>query len=395
MASLFSMPRPRGKRNEDNLLGLSGDIGMTDSSFQRMGRAPVDELWAGRHSAALDDDLFDEAAQKAKEIRNDAIAEKESLLSGQPEFNKRAVERGWEIDTRRAISDETYLDVYPGHLNSLVEDPTFMYEFSDKDAKLTDMSEDLVKNGGAARLGQVFDHPELYKHYPEAQFIPVYYGDLEEISPNLRGAYAPSEGFPDQNLPQGQIYLNNTMPNQDFRETLLHELQHYIQNNEGWQNGGLPSPEMGLMYADALENKVDPTSPMAEQMSALPQAIREQSGEIMPFMQNEAMGIEMAGPAYLNITGEQLARDATERDKSGAQVVDYYDGPITGDGDEYVMWHYDDPTYTPARGSMNVRNVLQNEGLLGPYDFATGALKAGEKSSSDPYLEGYKSLLGL
>ena len=193
MASLFSMPRPRGKRNEDNLLGLSGDIGMTDSSFQRMGRAPVDELWAGRHSAALDDDLFDEAAQKAKEIRNDAIAEKESLLSGQPEFNKRAVERGWEIDTRRAISDETYLDVYPGHLNSLVEDPTFMYEFSDKDAKLTDMSEDLVKNGGAARLGQVFDHPELYKHYPEAQFIPVYYGDLEEISPNLRGAYAPSE----------------------------------------------------------------------------------------------------------------------------------------------------------------------------------------------------------
>ena len=174
------------------------------------------------------------------------------------------------------------------------------------------------------------------------------------------------------------------MPNQDFRETLLHELQHYIQNNEGWQNGGLPSPEMGLMYADALENKVDPTSPMAEQMSALPQAIREQSGEIMPFMQNEAMGIEMAGPAYLNITGEQLARDATERDKSGAQVVDYYDGPITGDGDEYVMWHYDDPTYMPARGSMNVRNVLQNEGLLGPYDFATGALKAGEKSSSDP-----------
>ena len=394
MASLFNMPRPRGRRNEpDNLLGLNGDIGMTDSSFRGMGRAPVDELWAGRHSAALDDELFDEASQKAKEIRDAAIEAKGSLLSGQPDFNKTNAEREWEIDTRRDISDETSLDVYPGHLNSLVEDPTFMYEFSDKDAKFTDMGEGLLKDGGSARLGQMLDHPELYEHYPEAQFIPVYNGDLKEMNPSLRGAYAPSGSFPGQDIPQGQIYLNTAMPNQDFRETLLHELQHYIQNNEGWQNGGMPSPEMGLMYADALENKVDPTSPRAAELSTIPQSIRDGSGEIMPFMQNEAMGMEMSNPAYTNITGEQLARDATERDKAGVQVTDYYDGPI--DGEEYLQWHNEDPSYRPSAGGMNLRSQLMKRGLLGEIDFNTGKLKAGKEAGYDPYVEGYRKLMGI
>ena len=388
------MPRQRGGR-EDNLLGmnLGSDVGMTDTSFQNMGRAPVNELWAGRHSAWIDDKLFDEASEEAKKIRNAAIAEKESLLSSQPEFNKINAERQWEIDTRRDISDETMLDVYPGHLNSLVDDPTFMFEFSDKDARFTGMNDQLIKEGGVARLGQVFDHPELYKHYPEAQLIPVVYEDLAESAPGARGAYAPSSLFPGQDIPQGQIYLNNAMPNQDFRETILHELQHYIQQNEGWQNGGMPSTEMGFMYADALENKVDPTSPRAAEISGIPQHFREQSGEIMPFMQNEAMAMELARPSYQYITGEQLARDATERDKAGIQVTDYYDGPI--DGEEYSQWHHDDPTYQPSPGSMRVRDFMDERGILGIVDFDTGKLRDGEEPAFDPYLSSYKSLLGL
>ena len=271
MASLFNMPRPRGKRNDDDLLGISGDIGMTDSSFRGMGRAPVDELWAGRFSAAIDDDDFDERSEYAKSLRNRALELKqEHYIDGQPEFNKRPSERKWEQDARVLIADETGLDLYPGHLNSNVNNPVFMQEFSDSGAKFKEGAFERMASGEAGLLGDVFDHPELFRHYPEAQALPISYRDLGDDS--LLGSYMPAaaiegiyeEGDPAAKLNQGVISLNSAIDDPEKqRETLLHELQHYIQGVEGWQNGGMPSADLGFKYADALENNVDPTSPNA------------------------------------------------------------------------------------------------------------------------------------
>ena len=401
MASLFNMPRPRGKRNEDNLLGLSGDIGMTDSSFQGMGRAPVNELWAGRFSAAVDDDDFDERAKHAKEIRDGAIGVKQKhYLDGQPEFNQMPAERGWQADARDAIFDETGLDLYPGHLNSNVENPVFMEEFSDADAKFKEGAFERMAAGKANLLGDVFDHPELYRHYPEAQALPISYRDLENDS--LLGAYYPAssvapmykEGDPAAKVNQGVISLNSAISDPESqRETLLHELQHYIQGVEGWQNGGMPSADLGHKYADALENNVDPTSPNAKAISEIPKNIREQSGEVMPFMQREAMAQTLAYPAYENLTGEQLARDATARDKAGVQMVDYYRGPT--DGNEYGNWHPEEATNVPLAGAINARKMMQDEGLLGIVDWETEKVLEGTEWDEDPYLERYQSLFNL
>ena len=46
MASLFNMPRPRGQGQRQPARQVATSL-MTDSSFQGMGRAPVDELFAG------------------------------------------------------------------------------------------------------------------------------------------------------------------------------------------------------------------------------------------------------------------------------------------------------------------------------------------------------------
>lgn len=399
MASLFNMPRPRGKRNEDNLLRLSGDIGMTDSSFQGMGRAPVDELWAGRFSAAIDDDDFDERAEYAKRLRDGAIgAKEEHYIAGQPEFNRLPSERQWETDARTLITDETGLDLYPGHLNSNVKNPVFMQEFSDADAKFKDDAFDRMGSGEAALLGQILDHPELYKHYPEAQAIPVSYRDLGDDS--LLGSYLPSEalasmyeeGDPSAEVNQGVISLNSAITDPDKqRDTLLHELQHYIQKVEGWQGGGMASPQLGHQYADNLENNVDPTSPNAKAISEIPKNIRDQSGEVMPFMQKEAAAQELSFPAYQNLTGEQLARDVTARDKSGEQVDFYYHGP--SDGNEYGNWHPKEATNIPMAGAMAARKMMQDEGLLGIVDWDTEEVI--EAFEDDPYLDRYKSLFNL
>lgn len=402
MASLFNMPRPRGRKNDpDNLLGLNGDIGMTDSSFQGMGRAPVDELWAGRFSADIDDDDFDERAQYAGDLRQAAIdVKQERYLDGQPEFNRLPQERQWEKDARVLIADETGLDLYPGHLNTKVENPVFMQEFSDADAKFKEGAFERMAEGGGHLLGDVFDHPELYRHYPEAQALPLSYRDLGDDS--LLGSYLPAaafasnfkEGDPSLEVNQGVISLNSSINDPaKQRETLLHELQHYIQGIEGWQNGGSPSAELGLAYADAMEGKVDPTSPRAQVISELPAKIKEQSGEVMPFMQREAMAQTLSYPAYKNLTGEQLARDATARDEAGMQVDYYYDGPT--DGNEYGNWHPEEATNVPLAGAINARKMLQDEGLLGIVDWGKEEVVKGTEWEKDPYLDQYKSLFNL
>ena len=76
MAGLLGMgmPRPRGTgMYDDTLLGIEPTVGMTDKGFQQMGRAPVDELWAGRFSAAIDDDDFEERAKYAKALNSDSL----------------------------------------------------------------------------------------------------------------------------------------------------------------------------------------------------------------------------------------------------------------------------------------------------------------------------------
>ena len=54
---------------------------MTDSSFQQMGRAPVDELFAGRFSVHIDDEEFAEREERAKEIRLVELANKDWTIA--------------------------------------------------------------------------------------------------------------------------------------------------------------------------------------------------------------------------------------------------------------------------------------------------------------------------
>ena len=73
MAGLFAGSMKRADLEEEDILGLRKTQGMFDDAFKGMGRAPVDELFAGRHSAAVDDRKFDEAARKAEMLRQSAV----------------------------------------------------------------------------------------------------------------------------------------------------------------------------------------------------------------------------------------------------------------------------------------------------------------------------------
>lgn len=74
-------------------------------------------------------------------------------------------------------------------------------------------------------VGDILHHPELFKAYPELAKIPVY-----PLDPKHEGKYL------------GMINSDGiqvaAMDADKLRDTLLHELQHAIQNKEGFAYGG-------------------------------------------------------------------------------------------------------------------------------------------------------------
>jgi hypothetical protein len=79
-------------------------------------------------------------------------------------------------------------------------------------------------------LGNVFEHPELLKAYPDLATIKV----GKETSGNYRGMYNPEENT----ITTGGGIIGSA---DQSRSTMLHELQHAIQQKEGMAKGGNPT----------------------------------------------------------------------------------------------------------------------------------------------------------
>jgi hypothetical protein len=81
-------------------------------------------------------------------------------------------------------------------------------------------------------LKDILDHPALYTAYPDFANTKV-----NVLKPSASGSYGSFEPN------TGNINMNSlTLALGDqFKSTLLHELQHKVQNKEGWQGGGNPA----------------------------------------------------------------------------------------------------------------------------------------------------------
>ena len=92
------------------------------------------------------------------------------------------------------------------------------------DASLDDIFKYLTKGPGKSiRLDEVLDHPELYKAYPWLKDI--------RVSP------MPSD-HDYLGMAKGSDIWMAAQPEKEFRSTLMHEVQHLIQDREGFARGG-------------------------------------------------------------------------------------------------------------------------------------------------------------
>lgn len=118
-------------------------------------------------------------------------------------------------------------------------DGRWRFEIPNTEMKLKDSAFDVKdKDGtdtfslkpGSYTLQQVLDHPLLFKAYPELKGIKVV-SVPEEWGRGIKGGY-------DRNYKT--LYVSSDTSD-GMRSTIVHEVQHAIQDIEGFQRGGNPS----------------------------------------------------------------------------------------------------------------------------------------------------------
>lgn len=88
----------------------------------------------------------------------------------------------------------------------------------------------------AAKVGQVLQHDDLYKMYPEIKNANFFY--VKDYNKSIAGAWYDTKNNT-FNIVAGPKFKNESPSEQ--RGHILHEVQHLIQNIEGFARGGSPN----------------------------------------------------------------------------------------------------------------------------------------------------------
>ncbi|WP_152633139.1 ADP-ribosyltransferase-containing protein [Aliarcobacter butzleri] len=104
---------------------------------------------------------------------------------------------------------------------------TTMVELDSSKSKLHNNISKIIKDDKITTLENILIYDELFNRYPELKNIEVRFVDGSDIE---KGSY---------NRNKNLITINNGISNSDdILSTLLHEVQHVIQNIENWARGG-------------------------------------------------------------------------------------------------------------------------------------------------------------
>ena len=179
-----------------------------------------------------------------------------------------------------------------------------------------------------ANVGDVMWHPSLYDEYPNTRGIPL------EFKGKAGGAYG-TDMLGNEGIMLGK--------NLSGKSTLLHELQHSIQRQEGFATGG--SPEMFMRgYQNKLKDLNSQVTDINQQMRAV--SGTPQYDELMNARSNivkqiqaiegrEGLGaLEAANKDYRRLAGEAEARltqsrmNMTPAERAASYPPSMFDVPV-------------------------------------------------------------------
>ena len=126
-------------------------------------------------------------------------------------------------------------------------DKVWKQEVTDHTSKLTEEFANLPESEifgkkNEMRLDHVLDHPELFRAYPELRNVKVIkQGGLLDIEGRLQGSFNPETNT-----------LNIAPTAKDPGSVALHEVQHWIQEKEGFATGGNEDIAMAAMTPERM-----------------------------------------------------------------------------------------------------------------------------------------------
>lgn len=172
------------------------------------------------------------------------------------------------------------------------------------------------------RVGDVYDAPELYKHYPEMAEIKI---KPHSVSKGFLGEYDEANKT---------ISLREDLTPSQARKVLGHELGHDVQAVEDWNRGGSPEGmkdwiarqgEVKTKMAEAELRRLEAkaiTNPEIRNTPEFAQEIEQANNQL-----NKAIEFTKQDPfeAYRHLAGEAEARMIADRmDLTPAQLLEKY-----------------------------------------------------------------------
>ena len=138
-------------------------------------------------------------------------------------------------------------------------DGKWRFEIDDSKSKL---KSDELKGTGLYKLGDILEHDELYDNYPELKSLDVFF------NPEIRkpgGSYLPYVKE-DGKFIAPEIEITGKTDPKDIHSTLLHEVQHGIQQMEDFARGGSSELAGTLMrsYEEGIPRLADEIHAAAE-----------------------------------------------------------------------------------------------------------------------------------
>ena len=177
------------------------------------------------------------------------------------------------------------------------------FEISDEAAKLGELPGFFQTK----KLSEVMEHPELFNQYPELSDMQVQKMLPMTANVGKRGEFLMQEGKP-------VARVAGDLPTEDAKSTLLHEIQHAIQEREGFAKGG-------NLQAVTFDDMLSEASRLRKQGLSADQ------------IENELMKID-SFEKYRRLGGEVEARNVqgrmnmTEAERGLKPFTETYDVPL-------------------------------------------------------------------
>jgi len=263
--------------------------------------------------------------------------------------------QGWVAEIAKKLEEAKANKMSPlsmwrryGVMRGVDDQPRF--EIPDHNAKLLDDPEKITgqefgsdMDTGLA-MGDLLEHPRLYEQYPELRDLEV--GFSKDMYPGAAGEYYNTGGGSVGADPYVRLLAGK--PKEESLSTLLHEVQHYLQDKEGFARGANssywrdPAPleseaermfstvrEARLMkdligkYGEGMADKAfletvgydwNPSSPSNAYLKYSPEELRKLS-DIYLKDYKRARLMDRPGDLYHKSAGEVEARNVQRRAK--------------------------------------------------------------------------------